>query len=235
MIIKTNAQGKERKRMALVISQWTGHPVKYAGAPTFNYEVGGIVINKDAGIDISNTMPDEAIDRLVQHLINEGFEIEDFTSSAEQEEKESEGPTGISIQIPWSQVSETGLENLFAILDSKGALIKKALGVDALPVNLIEDRLDFPWFPTDCEPEDLHTYMEFVTALCNMANKQKRVNSKAKDEPAENEKYAFRCFLLRLGFIGDKYKVARKILLRNLNGNTAFRTGAKGKEEAECE
>ncbi len=41
----------------------------------------------------------------------------------------------------------------------------------------------------------------------------------------DNDKYAFRCFLLRLGFIGDEYKAARKILLGNLTGNSAFRHG----------
>lgn len=36
-------------------------------------------------------------------------------------------------------------------------------------------------------------------------------------------KHAFRCFLLRLGFIGDDSKAARRILLKKLSGNTAFR------------
>lgn len=44
-------------------------------------------------------------------------------------------------------------------------------------------------------------------------------------EPHEesNEKYAFRCFLLRLGFIGPKFKDQRKVLLRNLTGSAAFK------------
>ena len=41
----------------------------------------------------------------------------------------------------------------------------------------------------------------------------------------KNEKYAFRCFLLRLGFIGEEYKVERKILLKNLTGSSAFKNG----------
>ena len=41
----------------------------------------------------------------------------------------------------------------------------------------------------------------------------------------DNEKYAFRCFLLRLGMIGEEYKAARKVLLRNLTGSSAFRSG----------
>ena len=48
----------------------------------------------------------------------------------------------------------------------------------------------------------------------------------------DNEKYAFRCFLLRLGFIGDEHKTSRKILLRNLSGSSAFKAGA-AKEVAE--
>ena len=45
----------------------------------------------------------------------------------------------------------------------------------------------------------------------------------AKEKPVDNDKYAFRCFLLRLGFIGDEYKTDRKVLLQNLSGSTAFR------------
>ena len=59
--------------------------------------------------------------------------------------------------------------------------------------------------------------------LCEMARNQKRVN--AAEKTTDNEKYAFRCFLLRLGFIGAEYKAARKILLKNLSGSSAFRNG----------
>jgi hypothetical protein len=49
----------------------------------------------------------------------------------------------------------------------------------------------------------------------------------------ENEKYTFRCFLLRLGFIGEEYKETRKVLLKNLSGSSAFKSGAKDKEVSE--
>jgi CRISPR/Cas system-associated protein endoribonuclease Cas2 len=58
-----------------------------------------------------------------------------------------------------------------------------------------------------------------------MSKNLKRANSKEKE--VENEKYAFRCFLLRLGFIGTEYKTYRKILLRNLEGSSAFKEGKK--------
>ena len=58
-----------------------------------------------------------------------------------------------------------------------------------------------------------------------MAKEAKRVL--AKETEVESEKYAFRCFLLRLGFIGNDSKSERKILLRNLSGHSAFRNKAE--------
>ena len=58
-----------------------------------------------------------------------------------------------------------------------------------------------------------------------MSRKQKRISNTEK--AVENEKYAFRCLLLRLGFVGAEYKADRKILLKNLTGSSAFKSGAK--------
>ena len=53
-----------------------------------------------------------------------------------------------------------------------------------------------------------------------------------KEKEIVNEKYEFRCFLLRLGLIGDEYKDVRKQLLKNLSGSAAFKCGhKKGGEE----
>ena len=59
-----------------------------------------------------------------------------------------------------------------------------------------------------------------------MSRNAKRVT--ATEKPVDNEKYAFRCFLLRLGFIGSEYKAERKILLKNLSGSSAFKNGGAG-------
>lgn len=74
--------------------------------------------------------------------------------------------------------------------------------------------------------------MKFITALVEMAKTQKRIT--AKEKTVDNEKYAFRCFLLRLGFIGAEYKADRKILLRNLSGSFAFKA-PKPAEVESCE
>lgn len=60
-------------------------------------------------------------------------------------------------------------------------------------------------------------------------------NISAKEKDIENEKYAFRCFLLRLGFIGAEFKGERKILLKNLTGSSAFKNGGAESENSEQE
>ena len=97
----------------------------------------------------------------------------------------------------------------------------------------LDDRIAFPWFKELPSPEEIKAYSHFIAALCEMALNQKRIT--AKEKPVDNDKYAFRCFLLRLGFIGDDYKTERKILLRNLSGSSAFKSGAKKTEVESCE
>ena len=226
MTVKTNAQGKDRKRMVLTIAKWTGEQVKYAGAPSFAYEVGDITIDKDAGIDFGTVLPDEAIERLLQHLYVEGFEPD--MSVEEAAEDGGEEFSGICISMPRSLFTDKNLENLKAIIAAKESLIKKALGADSLNLEITDAKVSFPWFPGEPTPEEINAFDTFICKLCEMARNQTRVV--AKEKAADNEKYAFRCFLLRLCFIGNEYKVARKILLRNFTGSSAFKSGPKAKE-----
>jgi len=129
--------------------------------------------------------------------------------------------------MPLDGFTDAALENLERLIASKASLIKKAIGADALPIERTETTLRFPWFRFGKEPEEVSAYSRFIGALCAAAKEQHRVT--AKDKPVENEKFAFRVFLIRLGFVGDEYKTARKILLRNLSGNSAFKNGASAK------
>ena len=78
------------------------------------------------------------------------------------------------------------------------------------------------------ETEDTETLRTF-TILAGMMNKQaldqKRIQAKAVNE--ENEKYTLRIWLTRLGMNGSEFKEARKVLMTNLTGNSAFRTPAE--------
>ena len=217
MTITINAQGAERKRLVKTIAEWLGEDVHYCGAPTFAYEIGRFTVEKDGSLTFSDLIDSEVVERLLEHIYDEGFDIDQSHTE--------EAVTGVSIQMPLSEFTETALANLEAIVEAKGSLIKKALGTDDLTINRINGRLDFPWFPNYTSPEEVKAYMHFISALCEMAKTQKRIT--AKEKSVDNEKYAFRCFLLRLGFIGDEYKAERKILLRNLTGSSAFKSGAK--------
>lgn len=122
-------------------------------------------------------------------------------------------------------MTENALENLHRLVDSKAALIKKALGTDRLDIELTDETIRFPWFYATPEPEVVSAAAHLIGKLVGMAKTQKRVTAKEKE--TDNDKYAFRCFLLRLGFIGTEYKETRKVLLRNLSGSGAFKGGQK--------
>ena len=228
MTITINALGAERKRLVKTIAEWLGEDVHYCGAPTFAYEIGRFTVEKSGSLTFSDMLDSEVVERLLEHIYDEGFDI-DQSHTEEDDTDSTENVigdlSGISIQLPASEFTESTLANLQAIIDAKGNLIKKALKAEALPVNRLGDRIDFPWFRPYADPQEVQAYMHFVTALCEMAKTQKRITAKEKE--VDNEKYAFRCFLLRLGFIGEQFKVERKILLRNLTGSSAFKSGAK--------
>ena len=230
MTIKINAQGAERKRLVQTIAQWLGCDAKYLGVPSCAYRVDYFTIEKDGSLTFDDSADSQVIERLLQHIYDEGFDIDQ--SLAEEEKESEEENNGICISMPRSLFTDSNLENLKAIVTAKGSLIKKALGVADLPIEVTDTKVSFPWFPGIPTPDELKAYDTFICKLCEMARNQKRVSTKEKE--VDNEKYAFRCFLLRLGFIGNEYKAERKILLRNLTGSSAFRSGQRSEVES-CE
>lgn len=221
MTLNYNVTGAKRKELVNLIANFTGCDVRYKGAPSFAYEVDYFTIDRNGAVSFDDRADSEVIERLIEMLYDNSFVAEP-----------SDEPTGIAIQIPAAELSEAQLLNLHAILDAKGTLIKKALDIDSLPINRIDERLDFPWFSADSTPEEMQAYMKFITALVEMAKNQKRIT--AREKTVDNEKYAFRCFLLRLGFIGAEYKADRKILLRNLSGSSAFKNGQAKEAKADA-
>ena len=223
MTITIHAQGAERKRLVKTISDWLGVPAKYCGAPTFNYEVDYFTIDRNGSLSFDDRADSEVIERLLQHIYDEGFDIDQ--SHTEETDADADEPCGICISMPKNLFTDSSLENLKALIAAKGSLIKKALGVGDLPLEITDTKVSFPWFPSASTLDEMNAYDTFICKLCEMARNQKRVS--ATEKPTDNEKYAFRCFLLRLGFIGAEYKTARKILLGKLSGSSAFRDGSR--------
>ena len=152
-----------------------------------------------------------------------------FAEAANAPQAEEE-PVSLSISMPKDSFTDAALENLDHLLESKGSLIKKAFGIEETKYIATDDRITFNWLHGEITPEKAKAAQDFIGKLCEMARTQKRVTAKAK--AVDNEKYAFRCFLLRLGLIGAEYKATRKILMANLSGNASFKSGHK-KEAAE--
>ena len=228
MNAKTNAQGKDRKNLVKAIAEITGQEAKYNGAPGFTYTIGSYTVERDGSI----TTEDEAGMKNLSTVLREGgFEIE-MPEPAEEKESEAEEEMTTdswTLTMPREDFTETQVDNLEKIIGSKAGLIKKALDSEDPIVILTEDRVVFPWFKRMLGSGESLAVMHFITALCRMAKNAKRITAKEKEVP--NEKYAFRCFLLRLGFIGAEYKETRKRLLERLEGSSAFRTPEEEKAE----
>ena len=228
MVIKYNVTGADRKRLVTALSKITGVKAKYLGMPSMAYEVGDFIIDKNGTLEFCDKANRTEIERVAGHLASEGFIAEEEISATEGRQTADSEEFGLIVSMPRSNFSEGALENLQALVEAKGELIRHALDVEELPIEISEDEVSFPWFEELPTPEEIKAYTHFISALSEMAINQKRITVKEKE--VENEKYAFRCFLLRLGFIGKDYKDERKILLRNLTGSSAFKGGAKNED-----
>ncbi len=241
-----NLSGSDRKPLVEAISQILVKPAEYQGAPSFAYTVGDYGVDRNGVLSYnSNIHPDFAA-VLVNDLQERGFTAEKVTAGntametavneTALEETATDGnlpdmtpdtdtPNKLTIEIPDTGFTPEARENLKKIVASKETLLKQALGAGSLPIVELGGKINFPWF-TLCGLEgEADAYSRLITAICNMAKNQKRVT--ATEKPVENAKYGMRLFLIRLGFIGDEYKAARKILLRNLTGNSSWKSSHK--------
>lgn len=217
-----NVTGNDRKALVAAIEKLTGDKAVYMRMPTCAYEIGDVTVDKEGGVTCEDA---DKLERIIHSLISDGFTPED-TEVVESDDE----ATGLTVSLPLDKVA---IGNLTDLLTAKESLIKKALGIDDLGIEVSEDTVSFPWFPELPEPDEVKAYTHFIAALGKMSRDLKRISATEKE--VDNEKYAFRCFLLRLGFIGNEYKAERKILLKNLSGNSSWKNGAPEKEVAACE
>lgn len=239
MKVEYNRTGAERKALVTAIAEILGTKPKYMGMPTASYDFGGLIVDKNGALEFEDNVFPKDMKDLLNQLAERDFtatEMPDTAADSGKEETaekvsedagaEPQGESmGLTVAIPLDKVAVGNLTKLF---DAKGSLIKKALGITELPIEVTEDAVSFPWFDTIPDADTAKAYTDFIAALCRMSKEQKRINATEKE--VTNEKYAFRCFLLRLGFIGAEYKADRKILLKNLTGSSAFKTA---KEETD--
>lgn len=214
--IDFKVKGEKRKKLAYAIGESLGIPVKYTRTPKFDYLIGSCLLDKNGVFHASGDLSESKL-----KLILERFYKGEPIQQLELLEDETVEADVLSISVPRNMFTDDKLENLQKLIEGKQTLFKHAFRAEQLEVVITENQVSFPWFPLASGPDAVNAYTEFISKLCELAIKLKRVS--LKDKEVENEKYAFRCFLLRLGFIGDDSKAARRILLQNLSGNSAFR------------
>ena len=222
MVLHFNVKGESRKVMVTAIEKEIGGKARYLGVPSCAYEIGNYTVGRNGELEFGDFDDlDEVAPIIDACVMATGITPAEWEENRNTEETGTEDLVELTVTIPFTKVN---VENLTSLLEAKGNLIKDALGIADLRFEMNEDSISFPWF-SKTTPEETMTYTKFIAAICEMTMKQKRITAKPKEN--ENEKYAFRCFLLRLGCIGDEYKADRKLLLSKLSGSSAFKAGTR--------
>ena len=240
MRIEFHRTGAERKALVTAIGEILEVRPQYKGMPSAAYEIDYFTVTKEGTLEFDDRADSEEVENLLEQLADRGivaapaemaqawFNAREAELSEKSETEPQEANAGLTVEIPLDKVA---VGNLTKLLDAKGNLIRKAMDITDLRIEVLDDRVAFPWFRELPDCDAIKAYTHFIFALCEMSRNAKRVT--ATEKPVDNEKYAFRCFLLRLGFIGSEYKRERKILLKNLTGSSAFKDGGVNHEVSE--
>ena len=215
--IRFTLKSKQKPKLAQEIGNILGTAPHYERVPSCAYDIAGYRLDKEGVLHIPDGTEKEIVEDLILQLRERGFQ-DDMEITEEVPVQQDK----LTIAIPKESLTDTALENLQKIIANKQMLFQRAFRTDSTEVEITEEKINFTWFPYTTDSDEIAAYTQFISRLCDTARDAKRVSSKPTE--TDNDKYAFRCFLLRLGFIGKEYKTARKILLRNLTGNSAFRS-----------
>ena len=117
---------------------------------------------------------------------------------------------------------QINLENLY---ESKGELFQKALDI---PFSQVADTsqgkengvISFPYFKSTLHQKELLSDIQFAQIVSSFAENNRTVSQKKSEN--QNDKFMMRTWLVRAGMVGEEYKFARKMLTKNLEGNSAW-------------
>lgn len=220
---------ENRKAAAQRLAAIIGGTSRYTKVPRCAYEVGPYFIEKDGTLMVTGDADLAPLQALAEEGLVEPFEAPKAEASqeagTEPQEATAEEQTGndadaLTVSLPLDGFNPDSLDRLQKLVDSKARLLRKATDAARLTIRRTEDKVEFPWWDHMPEPEETQAYMSLIAALSTMAKEATRVT--ATETEVESEKYAFRCFLLRLGFIGSDSKAHRKVLMKRLSGTAAF-------------
>ena len=205
--IRFTLESKQRPKLAQEIGKILGTVPHYERVPSCAYDIAGYRLDKEGVLHIPEGVAVEMVEHLIRQLRECGFQDDaEFTEEVPMQQDK------LTIAVPKEILTDTALENLQKIIANKQMLFQRAFRTDSTEIGITEEKISFTWFSNTEDGDEIAAYTQFISRLCDMARDAKRVSSKPTE--TDNDKYAFRCFLLRLGFIGKEYKTARRILLR---------------------
>jgi len=142
-------------------------------------EATGFMVEQSEG-DVLTESNKENVEDTPQEVDLQIMGIEAMEQTAEEHTMEESVPIesqediiNLSISMPRENFTDTALENLDALLQSKGNLIKAAFDIEETNYTLTEERITFAWFHGTLTPETYRAYADFISKLCDMAQRQK--------------------------------------------------------------
>ena len=192
--IRFTLESKQRPKLAQEIGNILGTAPHYERVPSCAYDIAGYRLDKEGVLHIPEGAEEITKDLILQ-LRERGFQ-----DDAEITEEVPVQQDKLTIAIPRESLTDTALENLQKITANKQTLFQRAFRMDSTEIEITDEKINFTWFPYTVDGDDIAAYTQFISRLCDMARDAKRVSSKPTE--TDNDEYAFRCFLLRLGFIG---------------------------------
>ena len=236
----------DRKKTVKALEEVTGSGAVYLGAPSFGYSVGPYTVDRSGDITAEEMDPDVIATLVAKGVIADpGTDISETTISLPMEGRDGRSLRNLVYMLHSKSallgraVGKPGFyrvsEELITALERRTTLTAEEFlqmiagdGKGSLKGLSFEDGKISLHFPGTADPDRLQAFMQLTELMVRAVSEQVRVSPvKCKET---NEKYTFRVWLMRLGMKGDEYRVARKVLLQNLKGHTAFRT----KDQAEA-
>lgn len=247
----------DRKEIVKVLSEHFGVKAEYMGVPSFAYQI--ITEAETYTIDKAGKITnEEGLELELEAILKAAVKIQVQEEKNVIEENAETEPQIIAVPILGH--TGISLRNLVNMIYSKHELIQKSLGIEEnivaeefikeineakisniddfqkaiagkesciqIEFNFEEQKISFNFIKA--KVENITAYTQFIELLNQNAKTLKHASAKVSS--TDNPKFTFRVFLIRLGMIGDEYKIARKILLEKLEGNAAFRHGKPEKK-----
>ena len=170
-------------------------------------------MNRAGDIEFPNDMTEEEVEAIVKKLTWHGFERILDESAEEIGDAPMLEESALEAKDPTEKMADDAIE---ANVEESEDVLDETVA-DENKIGATED------YDTSKETSgEAKAYMQLVSGIAKRAKMLTRVT--ATESPSDNDKFTMRLFLVSLDFKGEEYKFARKLLLRNLSGNSSWRT-----------